>query len=189
MIFLSSSWSQPRLKPPASDWALHLLAYAILSALTCRALGGGLHRPLQVRAAFFGALASVIYGVSDEFHQAFVPGRDSSIGDLASDAAGAALAAGILIAVTRARSRPVKLPSVTLYTRRGCHLCEEARSVLEAERRSRPFEMEVRDIDSDPAMARRFGEQVPVVFVEGRKAFKFHVDAKRLRRRLDRQKS
>jgi glutaredoxin len=76
--------------------------------------------------------------------------------------------------------------AVTLYTRVGCHLCDVAKDVLEDVRRERPFELTTVDIDTDPELVRLYGEEVPVVAVDGRKAFKYRVDAAALRERLDR---
>lgn len=167
--------------------------YGLLTALACRAMGGGLLRPLPLRSALLAVLASTLYGVSDEIHQCFVPGRTSEVKDVLSDLAGAALAAALVFGGTRLvskRSGPSSSPSgfppkVTLYTREGCHLCHEARRLLEEERHRHPFELEVLDVDAEPGLAERFGEQVPVVFLQGRKAFKYRVDPRRLRRRLD----
>jgi glutaredoxin len=80
-------------------------------------------------------------------------------------------------------SRP---PAVTLYTRVGCHLCDVAKDVLDQVRRERPFDLTTVDIDTDPELVRAYGEQVPVVTIDGRKAFKFRVDAVALRDQLDR---
>ncbi len=76
--------------------------------------------------------------------------------------------------------------TVTLYTRVGCHLCDVAKDVLEEVRRERSFELTTVDIDTDPELVRLYGEEVPVVAVDGRKAFKYRVDAAALRERLDR---
>jgi glutaredoxin len=46
---------------------------------------------------------------------------------------------------------------VTLYTRTGCHLCEEAERVLRQEQPAAGFGLELVDIDRDPALARRYG--------------------------------
>src|SRR5207247_11119948 len=132
-------------------------------------------------------------GVSAEMRRRFAPGRTSEVKDVLSDLAGAALAAALVFGGTRLvskRSGPSSSPSgfppkVTLYTREGCHLCHEARRLLEDERHRHPFELEVLDVDAEPGLAERFGEQVPVVFLQGRKAFKYRVDPRRLRRRLD----
>ena len=75
---------------------------------------------------------------------------------------------------------------VTLYTRVGCHLCDIAKDVLDDVRRERPFELTTIDIDTDPDLVRMYGEEVPVVAIDGRKAFKYRVDPAALRERLDR---
>jgi glutaredoxin len=78
------------------------------------------------------------------------------------------------------------LPAVTLYTRVGCHLCDVAKGVLEDVRRERPFELTTIDVDTDPELVRLYDLEVPVVTIDGRKAFKFRVDPAELRARLDR---
>ena len=79
--------------------------------------------------------------------------------------------------------------AVTLYTRVGCHLCDEAKSVLDEVMRERPFELSVIDVDTDPALVEAYGLEVPVILVGGRKAFKYRVDAQSLKARLDRTES
>jgi glutaredoxin len=74
---------------------------------------------------------------------------------------------------------------VTLYTRVDCHLCDDAKAVLEDVRRERPFELTTVDVDTDPALVEAYGLEVPVILVNGRKAFKYRVDAQSLRARLD----
>ena len=71
-------------------------------------------------------------------------------------------------------------PSVLLYTRDGCHLCEDARRVL-LEHRLALTEI---DIDSDAGLIERYGQCVPVVVVDGRERFRGHVDGALLRRLL-----
>lgn len=73
---------------------------------------------------------------------------------------------------------------VTLYTRQGCHLCEEAKAVLRKVLADYAAALEEIDIDGDPALRQRFDQEVPVVFIEGRKAFKFRVTEAALRRKL-----
>lgn len=80
-------------------------------------------------------------------------------------------------------------PSVTLYTRVGCHLCDVAKDVLEEVRRERPFELATIDVDTDAVLVERYGMEVPVVTINGRKAFKFRVDPAALRARLDRDQA
>jgi glutaredoxin len=71
---------------------------------------------------------------------------------------------------------------VTLYTRRGCHLCDVARSVLEAERAVTPFELVEVDIERDERFELEYGIRVPVVEVDGVEAFEVEVDAEALAR-------
>lgn len=73
---------------------------------------------------------------------------------------------------------------VTLYTRVGCHLCDVAKEVLDAVREELPFDLDVTDIDTDPALIALYTTEVPVVLVGGRKAFKYRVDPGALRDKL-----
>ena len=52
---------------------------------------------------------------------------------------------------------------VVLYTRPGCHLCDEARTMLERIRAAVPFELSERDIDGDDALLHRYLERIPVI--------------------------
>ena len=75
-------------------------------------------------------------------------------------------------------------PRVTLYSRPGCHLCEQARAVVEqvcVELGEAYVEV---SIDDDPALRARFGEEIPVTFVDGRQHDFWRVDADRLRAAL-----
>jgi glutaredoxin len=74
------------------------------------------------------------------------------------------------------------MPEVILYTRAGCHLCDDAKQVL----RDAGLVFTEIDIDGDPALRARFNEEVPVVFIGDRKAFKYHIDPRELQRRLAR---
>ena len=74
------------------------------------------------------------------------------------------------------------LPEVVLYTRAGCHLCEEARNVIRSVRAGNPFSFRSVDIDRDPALVELYNEEVPVIFVNGKKAFRYQVDAGELRK-------
>ena len=78
------------------------------------------------------------------------------------------------------------LPRVEIYTKRDCCLCDEAKEVLARVRTDLPFELAEIDIESDPALMERFRTEIPVIFVAGRKAFKYRVDEQELRRRLAR---
>jgi len=77
-------------------------------------------------------------------------------------------------------------PAVTLYTRVGCHLCDVVKGVLDDVHRERAFDLTTIDVDTDPELQRLYDQEVPVVTINGRKAFKYRVDPAELRARLDR---
>lgn len=73
---------------------------------------------------------------------------------------------------------------VLLYSRPGCHLCDDARAVIErvcAEAGTTYSEV---DISGDPALVRAYGEQIPVTFVDGAQHDFWRVDERRLRAAL-----
>ncbi|MGH7964956.1 MAG: glutaredoxin family protein [Candidatus Binatia bacterium] len=76
--------------------------------------------------------------------------------------------------------------TLTLYSRADCCLCEEMKVVLAQVRRDIPFTLEEIDIATDPELESRFGQEIPVLFVNSRKAFKYRLTAGELRRRLAR---
>lgn len=78
----------------------------------------------------------------------------------------------------------VARPRVTLYTRVGCCLCDQAKQVLMTARASAAFDYEEFDIDADPELRRLYNEEVPVIAINGTKAFKYRVDMKEFLRRL-----
>ena len=78
---------------------------------------------------------------------------------------------------------------LTLYSRPECCLCEEMKAVLAQVRQGIPFALEEIDISADPELEARFGQEIPVLFVNGRKAFKYRLTAGELRRRLERENS
>ena len=73
---------------------------------------------------------------------------------------------------------------VTLYTRAGCCLCEEAKQVLRAARASAAFEFDEIDIDRHPEWLPLYNEEVPVIAIDGRKAFKYQVSMDEFLKRL-----
>jgi hypothetical protein len=76
---------------------------------------------------------------------------------------------------------------ITLYGRADCHLCHEMRVVVEAVGRRMPLVVDEVDVDGDPALAAAYGDEVPVLCINGRKAFSARVDAARLEARLRRE--
>jgi glutaredoxin len=73
---------------------------------------------------------------------------------------------------------------VTLYTRAGCHLCDDAKQVILAARSRADFDYEERDIDAAPELFRLYNEEVPVIAIDGRKAFKYRLDMDEFLKRL-----
>jgi glutaredoxin len=78
---------------------------------------------------------------------------------------------------------------LTLYTRRECDLCREMEELLESELPRFVTELHRIEIDGDAALEASHGQEVPVLFVNGRKAFKFRCTARDLRKRLSREAS
>jgi hypothetical protein len=76
---------------------------------------------------------------------------------------------------------------LTLYGRADCHLCHEMRAVVEVVGREWPLELEEVDVEGDPVLEGAYGAEIPVLCVNGRKAFKYRVDAPTLRARLARE--
>jgi glutaredoxin len=75
-------------------------------------------------------------------------------------------------------------PKVTLYTRAGCCLCEDAKRVLEAVRGRANFDLDEIDIDSNAELRRAYNDEVPVIAINGSKAFKYHVTEQELLKKL-----
>jgi glutaredoxin len=73
---------------------------------------------------------------------------------------------------------------VTLYTRPGCHLCDDARAVVEAVCAELGETFTEVDIDGSEELTRRYGEEIPVTLVDGRQHDYWRVDPDRLRRAL-----
>ncbi|HEY1269289.1 MAG TPA: glutaredoxin family protein [Candidatus Binatia bacterium] len=74
--------------------------------------------------------------------------------------------------------------ALTLYTRKDCCLCDEMKAVVAAAAKRIAISVEEIDVDSSPELAARYGSEVPVLFIDGRKAFKYRVSEKELERRL-----
>jgi glutaredoxin len=83
-------------------------------------------------------------------------------------------------------SEPPESALVTLYGKAECHLCDDARAVLERVRGDHPFELVERDITMDDSLHRLYLERIPVVVIDDEEAFELVVDEAELRRRLAR---
>jgi glutaredoxin len=74
-----------------------------------------------------------------------------------------------------------------LYTRNDCPLCHEMEEVIAAELPKFDARIQRVEIDGDPGLEARFGLEVPVLFVNDRKAFKYRCTPTELRKRLARE--
>jgi glutaredoxin len=74
---------------------------------------------------------------------------------------------------------------VTLFTAQGCSLCGPVRRRLEFVRAELPFELEEVDITGVPELEREYREWLPVVEIDGERAFVYRVDEDELRARLE----
>lgn len=97
IIFFQSSFPSPEQVPrfPFADKIMHFVAYGILGVLICRAafnLNGLRGRWMLV--FLIGVLGSTLYGLSDEWHQSFVPGRSCDAADVMADFVGAIVGSG-----------------------------------------------------------------------------------------------
>ena len=73
---------------------------------------------------------------------------------------------------------------IVLYGRPGCHLCDEARAVLERIRGDVQFGLVERDIEQDDELFKAYLERIPVIALDGEELFEHFVDEAELRRRL-----
>jgi glutaredoxin len=73
---------------------------------------------------------------------------------------------------------------VTLYTRPGCHLCDEAKSAIAPLLREFGATLREVNVDADAVLKERYGWDVPVIFIGSKKAAKHRVDLEQFRRQL-----
>ena len=73
---------------------------------------------------------------------------------------------------------------LTVYSKPGCHLCEEAVRVLTRLQAETPFTLEEINIEDDPALFAEYSEQIPVVLLNGEFLFEYTVEEDRLRQVL-----
>lgn len=78
---------------------------------------------------------------------------------------------------------PVQL---TLISRDDCCLCDDMKAIVVAVAAESGAELDICDIDADPTLHARFSDEVPVLLINGRKAFKYRLSAAELRRRVAR---
>jgi glutaredoxin len=66
---------------------------------------------------------------------------------------------------------------VVVYSRQGCHLCDVVKGTLRKLQDQADYRWREVDIDADPELQQKYNDEVPVVFINGRKAFKYHMSA------------
>jgi VanZ family protein len=95
VVFFVSSLSRLGVAGRVPDWISHPVEYAVGGVLLVRALAGAAAGPPRRTAALGAVVLATLYGVSDEYHQSFVPGRTADPADVAKDFVGAT--AGVLL--------------------------------------------------------------------------------------------
>ncbi len=73
---------------------------------------------------------------------------------------------------------------IEIYSRPGCHLCDDAKAVIEPLIRKYSINLKVTDVDSDSALREAYGWEIPVVMINGEEAFRHRVDSAELERKL-----
>lgn len=76
---------------------------------------------------------------------------------------------------------------VVVYSRKGCHLCDIVKETLTNVRHRADFQWREIDIDADPQLKQKYNDEVPVIFIDGRKAFKYRMDEREFLRVLARR--
>jgi glutaredoxin len=77
-------------------------------------------------------------------------------------------------------------PKLTLYSRKDCCLCEDMKNAIRQAAEIVPVTLEEVDVDGSPELQVKYGDQVPVLFIDGKKAFKYRVTERELLKRLGR---
>ena len=94
----------PHIEVLRFDKVLHALVYSVLGGLCCLAARQTWSLSLGRRGVVIvGALCALLYGVTDEFHQLFVPGRSADVYDVVADGIGGLIGAAIAVALPLAR--------------------------------------------------------------------------------------
>ena len=80
------------------------------------------------------------------------------------------------------------MTKVTIYSRQGCHLCDDAFNTLESMREELNFEIDVINIDIDPELIKLYSDQVPVIHIDGEHHDFYKVDPVRFRSSLEKHR-
>ena len=77
---------------------------------------------------------------------------------------------------------------LVIYTRKDCCLCDEMKTVIHQVAAQTPLALAEIDVDGAPETQEKFGNEVPVLFINGRKAFKYRVTRGELEKKLNVQR-
>lgn len=91
--FVVSHQSRVEIPFGAPDYIGHGVSYAVLGVLLMRALAGGTLQGMRTGLILPAVLIAAVYGISDEYHQSFIPGRMASVSDIVADGVGALVGA------------------------------------------------------------------------------------------------
>ncbi len=80
------------------------------------------------------------------------------------------------------------MTQITIYSRTGCHLCDDAQKILESMQEELNFEIEVIDIDESVELIKLYSDQVPVIHIDGLHHDFYKVDPDRFRSSLERHR-
>jgi VanZ family protein len=106
MAFIFTASSVPGTQLPGHLWdkLVHLLVYALLGILFILPLAEGRWQGVTAKAAVGAVMLSLLYGISDELHQAFTPNRTPDVMDVVADTLGAAAGVAAVLLVARLRA-------------------------------------------------------------------------------------
>jgi glutaredoxin len=76
------------------------------------------------------------------------------------------------------------MPKLTLYSKPGCHLCDEMKQVIQTISARVPLTLDIIDISADAELQARYGLEIPVLLIDGKKAAKYRVTAEELERKI-----
>jgi glutaredoxin len=80
------------------------------------------------------------------------------------------------------------MTKITIYSRQGCHLCDDAFNTLESMRQELNFEIDVIDIDKNAELVKLYSDQVPVIHIDGEHHDFYKVDPVRFRSSLEKHR-
>lgn len=81
-------------------------------------------------------------------------------------------------------SSPADKVRVVIYSRPGCHLCEEAKQAIQTAECSEEYTLEEINIESDPELLRLYRYEIPVITLDGQEAFRHRLTSDEFRQRL-----